>query len=46
MKLAKDIRDGKATQDDKLRFLQSLNVEFKELSAMLDKVPRKVVKQN
>lgn len=35
LKLAESIRDGKASKEDKLKFLQMLNLELTEVSEIL-----------
>lgn len=37
IKLAESIRDGKASEADKLKFLQMINLELGEVSEILNK---------
>lgn len=41
MKLAQLVRDGKATEQEKLQLLQALNIELKEVSTILEKASQK-----
>lgn len=36
LKLAEDIRDGKASQEDKIKFLKMINLELEEVSKILE----------
>ncbi len=41
LKLAQDIHDGRATEQEKLQFFKALNFELGEISEILKKAPRK-----
>jgi hypothetical protein len=40
-RIAEAIRDGKATEQEKLEFFRAINVDLKEISKVLAKMPKK-----
>ena len=41
LRLAEIIRNGKATNEEKLAFVQAINANFKGMSRLLAKMPKK-----